>query len=156
MDAKIKSWHDGAGCMDMNLPQYIAFGLVAFVTIFSLANVARAQSRSNLKTEFSDLFIELECGLSHPSYRAPYEDCASAPAKMMDFMDWAMRLRTTCPHPLNYSVFVQMAFDCSARIRDLSGGSADDVSACFSEEFVKKHSPASEHYCAIVERGNPS
>ena len=122
--------------------------LAGFVT-----GQASADTRSGLHDEFTRLFVKVECQTADDGnfFNEPYARCHEAPEVMLRTMDQAYRMRLSCPHPLSYAVFVQMAFDCSSEHRHLAGATGQDVGRCFEARFVEKFDPASRHYCNPIE-----
>lgn len=125
----------------------------------SIALLATPALSRDLAGEFQELFVKIECAGSEVSAetwgeitKEPYLHCARAAKAMVFTMDQAYRMRSSCPHPLTYTRFVQMAFDCSAEFRGVAGASASQVHSGFVERFNEKYSPASVHYCSVIEQ----
>ena len=125
----------------------------------SFALLATPALSRDLAGEFQELFVKTECAGTKVSEeiwgetaKDPYLNCSQAATGILNYMDQAWRMRSTCPHPLQYPSFVQMAFDCSAAFHAVANATAQDVYECYIERFNEKYSPASEHYCSVIEQ----
>lgn len=143
--------HQGMlGCFGVSLRK----GMARAVVFALLCSPAAAQNYAELRRDFSDLFVQSYCMPQHPNYAGPNFNCGAAINEVLSVMGTAHRMRGTCPHPLHYPRFVQMALDCGADLSQQADPIHGQARKCFQEAFSEKYNPANKHYCAEIEKEN--
>ncbi len=122
-----------------------AMSLALFATAMPVA--AMADDLEAPAFSFREAFVASECLYSDGSIMP---DCNQAVAGILRYLEQVRLMRSSCPHPLYLSRFVDLAYGCAQATRAHNAGGTE-LHQGFVDTFNRDNNPSSEHYCASEE-----